>query len=133
MSEALNDGYELGEQVARSFRDMIDFKNGFAAGLLGYYRPASDEKEEGEAYEDAREMPSFEDAVENAYDDSPLARKVFEALGAASSCWGNLEGAGVFDSTRAREIGDELMAYLTAREEAIRDEVRGPTLRRAHG
>jgi hypothetical protein len=37
---------------------------------------------------------------------------VFQALGAASSCWETLEGAGVFDSTRAKEIGDVLCATI---------------------
>lgn len=39
---------------------------------------------------------------------------VFTALGAVSACWENLRGAGVFESTRAKEIGDELMEYLYA-------------------
>lgn len=37
---------------------------------------------------------------------------VFQALGAASSCWSNLSGAGTFDSTRAKEIGDVLCATI---------------------
>jgi hypothetical protein len=37
---------------------------------------------------------------------------VFQALGAASACWENLAGAGVFDSTRAKEVGDALLARL---------------------
>lgn len=43
--------------------------------------------------------------------DSP-EQAVFLALGAASACWDNLRGAGVFESTRAKQIGDQLMAYL---------------------
>jgi hypothetical protein len=37
---------------------------------------------------------------------------VFQALGAASACWENLSGAGVFDSTRAKAIGEALLAKL---------------------
>jgi hypothetical protein len=37
---------------------------------------------------------------------------VFTALGAASACWEDLGGAGVFDSTRAKAIGDALVAWL---------------------
>ena len=37
---------------------------------------------------------------------------VFEALGAVSVCWETPEGAGVFNSTRARQIGEELMTFL---------------------
>lgn len=34
------------------------------------------------------------------------------SLGAASVCWEDPKGAGVFDSDRAKEIGDELMDFL---------------------
>lgn len=45
-----------------------------------------------------------------------LNELVFQALGAASMCWETPEGAGVFDSTRAKAIGDEVVARLRARE-----------------
>jgi hypothetical protein len=41
-----------------------------------------------------------------------LDSAVFQALGAASTCWESLEGAGIFDSTRAREIGDALLSFI---------------------
>lgn len=44
----------------------------------------------------------------------PLSRWVGEALGAASSCWGNLRGAGVFDSVRAERISVALEARIEA-------------------
>jgi len=34
--------------------------------------------------------------------------EIFQALGATSACWSHLEGAGVFESTRAKDIGEEL-------------------------
>lgn len=37
---------------------------------------------------------------------------VFQALGAASVCWEQIERAGVFESTRAKEIGDALVSRL---------------------
>lgn len=37
---------------------------------------------------------------------------VFQAIGNASTCWNDLEGAGVFDSERAKRIGEELIADL---------------------
>lgn len=43
-----------------------------------------------------------------------LSRLVFEALGAVSACWDNLEGAGTFESTRARAIGEELLDGIRA-------------------
>lgn len=45
-----------------------------------------------------------------------LEELVFQALGAASMCWENPAGAGVFESDRAKEIGDELLARLRERE-----------------
>jgi len=47
--------------------------------------------------------------------DSPEERvrsAVFQALGAASTCWDSLREAGVFDSTRALEIGNALLKEL---------------------
>lgn len=44
----------------------------------------------------------------------PRREAVFEALGAASACWSNLEGAGVFDAERAGRIGDDLLERLDA-------------------
>lgn len=46
---------------------------------------------------------------------------VFQALGGASSCWSNLEDAGVFDSSRAKEIGDLLIEWLKEHPESIYD------------
>jgi hypothetical protein len=44
--------------------------------------------------------------------DTPVHEAIFEALGAASVCWSTPEGAGVFDSERAKQIGDELLDLL---------------------
>jgi hypothetical protein len=41
-----------------------------------------------------------------------LEAAVFQALGAASACWENLEGAGVFQSERAKEIGEALLEVI---------------------
>lgn len=43
-----------------------------------------------------------------------LSAAVFQALGAASVCWEHMEGTGVFDSTRARAIGDALLEEIRA-------------------
>lgn len=46
-------------------------------------------------------------------DAMPTVRSlVFQALGAASMCWENIEGAGVFRSERAAEIGEGLIEEL---------------------
>lgn len=37
---------------------------------------------------------------------------VFQAIGAGSVCWENPNGAGEFDSTLARAVGDDAMARL---------------------
>lgn len=41
---------------------------------------------------------------------------VFQALGAASTCWDTPEGAGVFHSERAKEIGEALLAFIAERQ-----------------
>lgn len=43
---------------------------------------------------------------------------IFSALGAASTCWETLDNAGVFDSDRAKRIGDEVLARLAEMDEA---------------
>lgn len=37
---------------------------------------------------------------------------IFQALGAASMCWEHIELAGIFESTRAKDIGDALIVRL---------------------
>lgn len=44
--------------------------------------------------------------------DQELEGAVFQALGAASVCWESLQEAGVFDSTRAKQIGEELVGII---------------------
>lgn len=48
------------------------------------------------------------------YGDAGPSREaaVFQALGAASMCWENPAGAGIFESTRAKAIGEALLAEL---------------------
>ena len=41
-----------------------------------------------------------------------LQEAVFQALGAASVCWDDMSGTGVFQSDRAKQIGDELMVFI---------------------
>lgn len=52
-------------------------------------------------------MPIFDNT-----DKVNLERLVFTALGAASSCWENVKGAGEFDQAYAKDIGDELVELL---------------------
>lgn len=49
---------------------------------------------------------------------------VGQALGAASSCWSNLRGAGVFQSEQCAEVLDALMAHLN---EVINGVIEGTT------
>lgn len=37
---------------------------------------------------------------------------VYQTIGAASVCWENLAGAGVFESTRAAQLGEGLVNWL---------------------
>ena len=48
-------------------------------------------------------------------DPQTLEEVVFQALGAASACWESLEGAGVFQSDRAKTIGDEVIDWINSR------------------
>lgn len=41
-----------------------------------------------------------------------LDNYVFQALGAVSVCWEDIDKAGIFESERAREIGHALMAKI---------------------
>ena len=49
-------------------------------------------------------------------DEQELSRLIFEAVGFASMCWDNVEGAGVFESHEAVRCGEELMEALRAHE-----------------
>lgn len=37
---------------------------------------------------------------------------VFQAMGFASTCWENMSGTGVFQSTLAKDAGDEAVAKI---------------------
>jgi hypothetical protein len=53
----------------------------------------------------------------NGEEIEPLESAVYQALGAASMCW-IPHPSGEFDSTRAKDIGDGLLAWMRAHEEA---------------
>lgn len=46
------------------------------------------------------------------YDAETPTQAVFQALGAASVCWEHIEDAGIFESTRAKKIGEDLIEAL---------------------
>ena len=50
---------------------------------------------------------------------STLDEAIFQALGAASVCWEPPPGNQVFDSTRAKNIGDELFRWITSRMQPV--------------
>jgi hypothetical protein len=54
----------------------------------------------------------YRDMLDEAAD---LREAVFLAIGAASACWTNLDGAGTFESTRAAELGDALIDQIRRR------------------
>ena len=37
---------------------------------------------------------------------------VFQAIGAASVCWENMEGTGIFESDRAKKIAEALLSVI---------------------
>jgi hypothetical protein len=50
--------------------------------------------------------------VQSSGEQTTLEEILFQALGAASVCWETPEGAGIFDSTRAKEIGMALLVEV---------------------
>jgi len=60
-----------------------------------------------------------------------MRQAIFEAIGEASMCWSNIDKAGVFESTRAQDIGERLVKTLAVPKEikfewSLKDG--GPTL-----
>lgn len=56
--------------------------------------------------------------VEKIFDwttSTEIETAVFQAIGAASVCWEDVDRAGVFDSTRAEQIGKELIEYFKSK------------------
>lgn len=59
--------------------------------------------------------PSYKKPEEPFFEwdnDTPLEEAIMQALGAASVCWENPGGAGVFISDRAELIAKELMHFI---------------------
>ena len=50
--------------------------------------------------------------VQQKGEELTLEEILFQALGAASMCWENVEAAGIFDSSRAKEVGMALLAEV---------------------
>jgi len=46
-----------------------------------------------------------------------MRQAIFEAIGEASMCWSNIDKAGVFESTRAQDIGERLVKTLAVPKE----------------
>jgi len=61
-----------------------------------------------------REPFAFSEPHEPETREERRARVVHEAIGAASTCWAMIEFAGAFDSSRARQIAEALLAELDA-------------------
>lgn len=76
----------------------------------------------------AYDPPQWE-PTRRADDEAPLSlsEAVGQSLGAASACWENLAGAGVFESTRCGEIYEWLMAYLSDWADEIRKQANEAT------
>lgn len=85
----------------------------------------------------------WQDAIDESIDKAnakpilpdELRTKIFQSLGAASSCWETLDDAGEFDSSRARQIGDELcdaVGIFNSQPRPLRVEVYEQRLVRLH-
>jgi hypothetical protein len=62
---------------------------------------------------DERAPFAFSSTAEQESPEQHRRRVVFEAIGAASTCWESLRGSGVFDEALATEIGETLLAELS--------------------
>lgn len=51
-----------------------------------------------------------------------LEEFIAQAVGEASACWENLQGAGVFDSDRANKVVDRLLGVFEAHQVQLFDE-----------
>lgn len=50
-----------------------------------------------------------------------LTAAVYQAVGAASVCWENMSGTGVFDDVRAREVAERLLRFIADCEDVHAD------------
>lgn len=50
--------------------------------------------------------------VHHGHDEPKIETAVFQAIGYGSTCWTNLEGAGIFQSSAARDAGTEAIAEI---------------------
>ena len=48
-----------------------------------------------------------------------LTSAVYQAIGAASVCWENPAGAGVFDSDRAAEVAEALLSKIREHQDPV--------------
>jgi hypothetical protein len=61
---------------------------------------------------DSTETKAFQFATTEDRPQLTEQELIFQALGAASTCWEDMSGTGVFDSERARSIGNALLFEL---------------------
>lgn len=91
------------EEIAGSFGPVVEARADEAVRLaieaMGVPRPRWDFGRRGEDTDHDQEEMNLRSAV-------------FQALGAASACWDNLTGAGVFESDRACAIGERLLEFI---------------------
>lgn len=59
--------------------------------------------------------PEPEEKIFDWTTSTEIETAVFQAIGAASVCWEDVDRAGVFDSTRAEQIGKELIEYFKSK------------------
>jgi hypothetical protein len=51
-----------------------------------------------------------------------ISRRVFEALGEASMCWSETP-TGIFDSTHAKTVGDNLVAFIESHVDRLNEDI----------
>lgn len=70
-----------------------------------------EDRYEGTAPGEGQAQPG-EDRPSMLDDPEDLTAAVYQAVGAASVCWETMEGTGVFQEAQARNVAEDLLAYI---------------------
>lgn len=103
----------------RVYDDAMELHEGRSVHAPAVVRPPDQPEERGSDMT-ATNPRTDDDFTFSPDHDGSLSIKsaVFQALGAASVCWDDMIGTGVFDSDRAKRIGDALVAEIASRSAA---------------
>lgn len=118
--EAVN-RYETAETPNRQMELQVTLAEGSLARLIPLLLGIDPERNEQEPCStcSGAGCPNCQESFSlqlRAGEEPTLEEVVFVALGAASACWADLSGAGIFQSSRAKEIGEALLDFIKSRQ-----------------